>query len=252
MNSNFIQDYFKLDQSTATNKDLNLSANNKQEVSNQAADNLLFSDLTDQKQDVTVIGIRKRVKSDHDQHVTFERNQFSNNDQVVNECDIKSTLSSEDEVSVNYGSSESVDLFEGLDRILSERVTGKVLHSRQRIVVESIFNGLLGEQTHLFKVPCFIAQDNSCFIVYLSESDMVKFNKTLLFNLVDTAEKSSNRCKKIVFVVSKKNMEQINRTEKLFSVIDATQLKVEEMKALCKPEEFIMTQRDYGMYELQL
>lgn len=131
MNSNFIQDYFKPDQSTETNKDSHLSVNNKQEVTEQAADNLLFNDLVDVQQDQSIeIEVRKRVKSDHDQdqHVHVEKSQFSNNDQLVNEYDIKSTLSSEDEKSCNLENHLQNDKFEVLDRILSEFAIGAVPH----------------------------------------------------------------------------------------------------------------------------
>lgn len=52
VNSNFIQDYFKGDQSSVeTNQNSHLSVNNNQEVSNLAADNLLFDNLADTQQD---------------------------------------------------------------------------------------------------------------------------------------------------------------------------------------------------------
>lgn len=54
-----------------------------------------------------------------------------------------------------------------------------------------------------------MAEDNSTFFVLLSEMDIAKFNKTVLFNLVDTAEKTSRHCKKIVFIVAKSNMQKI-------------------------------------------
>lgn len=113
-----------------------------------AADNLLFGSLGEIKkaEDFTPAK-RSRVFSDH--HVHLQQSSFNQNDQVVNEYDVKSTLSSE-EKSEEHQHQEHEDKYAELEKILSTKSIGLVTHSKQRILVESVFNGLLGEQTSLF------------------------------------------------------------------------------------------------------
>jgi hypothetical protein len=137
--------------------------------------------------------------------------------------------------------------------MLSTEIIGKVSHGRQRILVESIFNGLLGEQTTIFQIPCFMSSDYSSFFVYLNHMDNKKFNKTTLFNLVDTAEKTSDECKRIVFILAKDNKNSnFVDMEKMFSVIDAIKMPNTQIEAICNPKEHLSVQREYGFYELQL
>lgn len=170
----------------------------------------------------------------------------------MSEYDVKSTLSSEDDKSNHsfvHGHDES---FEVMQRILSVKVIGKTIQHKQRILVESVFKGLLGEQTTLFQIPCLMSEDCSTFFVYLNEMDSLKFNKTVLFNLVDTAEKTSDKCNKIVFVFSKSNTTKFAEMEKMFSLIDAKRLSITEMQDVCNNNKFLEVQKDFALFELEL
>jgi hypothetical protein len=61
---------------------------------------------------------------------------------VVNEYEIRSTVSSEDK---SEDIDETEEKYAVLEKILSTQMTGVVSHRKQRILVESVFSGLLGE-----------------------------------------------------------------------------------------------------------
>jgi hypothetical protein len=80
----------------------------------QAAESLLFGTLADTIH--VEVEKRERVMSDH-MHVL--QSQFNNQAQIVNEYEVKSTLSSEDERSEDQVHQEQDSKFEILERILS-------------------------------------------------------------------------------------------------------------------------------------
>lgn len=120
--------------------------------------------------------------------------------------------------------------------MLSTKSIGKVAHAKQRILVESVFTGLLGEKTTIFQLPCLVSADKSTFFVYINNMDSTKFSKTTLFNLVDTAEKTSSQCTKIVFVLLKENNDSFESMDQLFDIIDAQKLSHEEMEVICNKD----------------
>jgi hypothetical protein len=66
-----------------------------------------------------------------------------------------------------------------------------------------------------------MSQDNQTFYAMIDKMNSEKFDKTTLFNLVDTAETSSSECKKIVFIISKEDQDNFASMDRLLSVIDA-------------------------------
>jgi hypothetical protein len=97
-----------------------------------------------------------------------------------------------------------------------------------------------------------MSEDNTIFFVYLDKMDSLKFNKTALFNLVNTAEKTSKDCKKLVFILSKLDNSKYIEMKKLFNVIDALRMSVSQMEAVCNQQELLNVQREFGFFELQL
>lgn len=171
---------------------------------------------------------------------------------MVNEHEIKSTLSSEDEKSFEAAVHEHEEKYENLQGMLSVNSIGAKPHGKQRILVESVFHGLLGETKSLFQIPCLMSADNSTFFVYLNEMDSRKFNKTALFNLVDTAEQSSADVKKMIFILSKNDATKFAEMEKLFSIIDSVRMNAQKIEEVCENQQLLSIQRDFGFFELEL
>jgi len=84
----------------------------------------------------------------------------------------------------------------------------------------------------------------------LDEMDANKFNKTALFNLVDTAEK--NGASKLVFIASKANAVNYGEIQKMFAVIDAKPMAEDEVRSVCNSEELERVQNVFGLFELEM
>jgi hypothetical protein len=147
------------------------------------------------------------------------------NEQQANEFERRSTLggsSSEDSKSNLSTIQEQEENYQQLENLLASDITGDKLNGKQRIVVESMFYDISGEKTMIFQIPCFLSADKTTFYVFINE-EKLKFNQTALFNLVDTAEKASENCQKLIFVL-KRDTEQYAEMKPLLSLIDAVRM----------------------------
>lgn len=248
VNSNFITNYFKADQSIADKHTQDTHVSNQE----APAQSLLFgTTFADTLRDSTVFDMNKRDRKMSEASTRMLQSQFTQAKQVVNEYEIKSTLSSEDE-NAEQDIAEKEYKFQLLESMLSTQARGIITHGRQRVVVESVFKGLLGEQSCVFQIPCLMSSDHTTFYVLLDQMDSKKFSKTALFNLVDTAEAASNDAKRIVFFVSKDDVTRFGQMESLFSVIDAHAMKIEDMEGDINKNELLRVQSQFGLFELAL
>jgi hypothetical protein len=113
-----------------------------------------------------------------------------------------------------------------------------------------MFYNISGEKTMIIQIPCFLSADKTTFYVLIND-EKLKFNKTALFNLVDMAEKSSENCKQLIFVMKRDN-EQFTQMETLFTLIDAVRMSQSKMQQVCEASSFAQTYESFGFFELQL
>ena len=163
---------------------------------------------------------------------------FNQPDNIVNEYEIKSTLSSENEKTQNLHSSEE-EQYNTLEGFLSCQILGENLHGSQRIFIESQFNGLV-ENTTLYQIPCYLSADKTTLMVFVNQLDTEKFSKNTLFNLVDSAQKVSSSCHKMVLIMDRE-VGHYTEMKKLFSIIDANRLTTSKVKQFLDEEKCAQT-----------
>lgn len=248
VNSNFITNFFKAGHSIADKHTQDTHRSN----AGIPADNLLFGNtLAETVHESVTFEMHRKERKMSEATVHMIQSQFNRSSQLVNEYEVRSTLSSEDE-NAELNIAEQEYKFQLLESMLSIQAKGITVYGRQRVVVESVFKGLLGEQSTVFQIPCLMSDDHRTFFVLLDQLDSKKFSKTALFNLVDTAETTSDEVKRIVFFVSKDDEVRFGQMDRLFSVIDAQKMKVEDIESIANQNELLRVQSQFGLFELAL
>ena len=176
--------------------------------------------------------------------ISVGQSSYDTHPAFVHQNSVGSTQESLDSDNSFDQAHEQDHMYEVIESMLSADVIGEVMNSNQRLLVESIFNGLLGDQKILFQIPCIVSQDKSSFFVFVNQMDAVKFNKTTLFNLVNTAENASSQCKRLVFVVHK-SQPNCSQMAKMFDIIDASEISGKDLcRAECQDKDL------YAFFEL--
>lgn len=125
-------------------------------------------------------------------------------------------------------------------------------HQEQRIMVESIFQGLCGEEKTILSVPCIMSSDQDTFFVFFNEIEAAKFSKTTLFNLLSTAKESAPNCKKLVFILRRDTQSNYAQFKRLFDVIDARRMKKCEISQIANVSRMDVILPQYGFFELEI
>ena len=112
-----------------------------------------------------------------------------------------------------------------------------------------MFNGLHGDQTTLFQIPCFLTADKTTLMVFVNQLDTIKFTKSTLFNLVDSAQKVSEDCKKMILIVDRLVI-HYSEMKRLLEVIDAKRMTSSQITGMLVQEKCASTLKQYGFYEL--
>jgi len=91
------------------------------------------------------------------------------------------------------------------------------------MVVESMFQGLVGEAKSVDQLPCLVSADQTKMFVWFCDLPVKKFTKPVLFNLVQTAENVSPACQKLVFILQRES-DSYEEFKQMLSVIDAERM----------------------------
>jgi hypothetical protein len=131
-------------------------------------------------------------------------------------------------------------------------VIGTHQSQEQRILVESVFLGLCGEVSPIDQIPCIISTDQTTLFVWFGDFDAKNFSKTLLFNLVNTAEQISPACQKLVFILNRdvEADSKYREFQELFQIIDAKRMTKSIIKSIVKEDSLTETIENYGFFEL--
>lgn len=97
-----------------------------------------------------------------------------------------------------------------------------------------------------------LSKDNSTFFVFVNDMDCNKFNKAALFNLVDTAEKASSECNRLVFIMAQKDNQVFESMENMFSIIDAYKMSDDEIESICNQDTLKESTEQYAFFELAI